>query len=144
MELKFDMIGRPAYGTAFRTYEANIPLKKFTAASIALPLFVIPKGATVVAVKATTTEKTDASGLTVDVGTYAIADGAVGAVVDADALYAAAAPATTDTNVGGIIAAASTAKGLQTTQDVVVQAVSKAVTAAGTKGILRVEVVTLP
>lgn len=142
MELTFNPIGAPAYGTAFRSYIATIPLKDLGVAGNTLPLFVIPKGSTIVAVKLVCTEDSDGVG-TVDIGTYGITDGgAVGAVVTATALYSAAAYADTD-KVGTLYAKAATAIGTQVATDVVIQASAKAVTTAAKKGALQLEVVTL-
>jgi hypothetical protein len=143
MELTFKPIGAPAYGTAFRSYIATIPLKDLGTANNTLPLFVVPKGSTIVAVKLVCTEDSNGAG-TIDIGTYNITNGAVGTAIDADALYAAAAYATT-TKVGDLLAKAATAIGTQVTADVVVQASAKTVTEGSvpTKGALQLEVVTL-
>lgn len=142
MELTFKPIGNPAYGTAFRSYIATIPLKDLGTEGKTLPLVVVPKGSTVVAVKLTCTEETNGAG-TIDIGTYGITSaGAVGSAVDADVLYAAAAYATTN-KVGDLIAKAATATGLQTATDVVIQASAKTATTAATKGAFLLEVVTL-
>ena len=143
MELTFNPIGAPAYGTAFRSYIATIPLKDLGVANNTLPLFVIPKGSTIVAVKLVCTEDSNGGG-SIDIGTYKITNGAVGAVVDADALYVGAAYAAT-TKFGDLFAKAATATNTQVTEDVVIQVSAKTVTegSAATKGALQLEVVTL-
>ena len=143
MELTFNPIGAPAYGTAFRSYIATIPLKDLRVAGNTLPLFVVPKGSTIVAVKLVCTEDSNGAG-SIDIGTYKITNGAVGTANDADALYAAAAYATT-TKVGDLFAKAATATNTQMSEDVVIQVSAKTVTEGSvpTKGALQLEVVTL-
>lgn len=140
MDLAFDYIGHPGYGVSTNIYEATIPLKDVT--TTAIPLFVIPKGSTVLAVKTYLADEADGT-VTVNIGTYNIADtGAVGTAIDADGLVAAA-EVTADTAVGTVYAKAATANNLQFTQDVVVQVVASDVTKAATKGSIRIEVATL-
>lgn len=143
MELTFKPIGAPAYGTAFRSYIATIPLKDLGTVGKTLPLFVAPKGSTIVAVKLVCSEDSNGAG-SIDIGTYKITNGAVGTAIDADALYAAAAYAT-NTTVGALLSKASTAIGTQVTEDVVIQVSAKTVTEGSvpTKGALQLEVVTL-
>lgn len=154
MELTFNPIGAPAYGTAFRSYIATIPLKDLGAEDNTLPLFVIPKGSTIVAVKLVCTEDSNGAG-SIDIGTYKITNGAVGTAVDADALYAASAYAVTTydnygkptggTYVGTLLNKAATATNTQMSEDVVIQVSAKTVTEGSvpTKGALQLEVVTL-
>jgi hypothetical protein len=142
MELTFNPIGAPAYGTAFRTYIATIPLKDLGTESKTLPLFVVPKGSTIVAVKLVCTEYSDGAG-TVTVAPYGItAAGAVGTAITDGELYKTKTYAVT-TKVGDLLAKEATAIGTQMTADVVIQAVAASVTTAATKGALQLEVVTL-
>lgn len=142
MELSFNTIGAPAYGAAFRSYIATIPLKDLGTAGKALPLFVVPKGATIVAVKLVCSEDSNGAG-SVTVAPYGITSaGAVGTAIENGELYKAKTYATT-TKFGDLLAKEATAIGTQMTADVVIQAVAATATTAATKGALQLEVVTL-
>ncbi len=142
MELTFNPIGAPAYGTAFRSYIATIPLKDLGAEGNTLPLFVVPKGSTIVAVKLVCSEDSNGAG-TVTVAPYSITTaGAVGTAVTGGELYKTKAYTAT-TKVGELLAKEATAIGTQMTADVVIQAVAATATTAATKGALQLEVVTL-
>lgn len=143
--IAFDILGTSGYASAVSAYEAEVPLADLTATTVKLPLFVIPKGATIIAAKATVLEAPDASasGLTLDVGTYKIAeDGSLGAAIDADALFAAAA--LTGVEAGDVVAPAATAHGALTTEDSAIVAVPKAVTTAAKEGKALIQVWTMP
>lgn len=142
--INFEILGTTGYTSALRTFVARVPMAELTATTVKLPLFVFPKGTMVVGCRATVTKAADtaADAVTVDVGTYKIADGAIGAAIDADALFAAAAIA--DAAEGSILAPAATAHGALVTEDAAVVAVPKAVTKAATEGELLIEVWALP
>lgn len=142
--INFEILGTTGYTSALRTFVARVPMAELTATTVKLPLFVLPKGTIVVGCRATVTQAADtaADAVTVDVGTYKIADGAVGAAIDADALYAAAAIA--DAAEGTILAAAATAHGMTVTEDAAIVAVPKAVTTAPKEGELLIEVWAVP
>lgn len=140
MELQFKPIGSVGYAGGMRGYSAEVPLKSLTSTSVSLPLFVMPKGSTVVACKGVFTEASDsAASAALDVGLYKLtSDGTIGVAVDADALFAATAVGGKDAET--IASPAATAHGLLLTEDCVVCAAPSAVTTAPKAGVLRVEV----
>ena len=120
----FKILGTTGYGSALTTFEARIPLADLAVAtSKQLPLFVLPKGTVVVATRATVTQAPDsAANATIKIGTFKIADGALGAAIDDDALYSSVALSGKQT--GDVIAAAATAHGSMVTEDAAVVATS--------------------
>lgn len=143
MDLAFNFIGHPTYGVSFRGYEADIPLSEFSSANAIMPLFVIPKGSTIVSVKAFVSQETKSGNVAIDIGTYGITStGGIGAAIDGDALFDGIT-VTSSSAAGAVLAKAATANGLQVTQDVLIQAAGT-VTVAATDGIVHVEVITLP
>lgn len=141
--INFEILGTTGYTSALRTFVARVPMAALTATTVKLPLFIFPKGTIVVGCRATVTQAADAAAaVTLDVGTYKITDGDVGAAIDADALYAASNVA--DAAEGAILAAAATAHGMTVTEDAAVVAVPKAVTTAATEGEVLIEVWAVP
>lgn len=124
--------GAPANTPGLVSYECELDLKLLTDTTVKVPLFCIQPGQKVIAAKAVYTDGvTGANGHSIDIGTYKIADGAIGAVVDADCLFAAV---TTDNAVSGTVVAPATTAYVQPTEPNVVVAAAKAVTTSAPTG----------
>lgn len=145
--VNFKILGTTGYGSALRTFEARIPLADLAAAdNTQLPLFIIPKGTVTVAVRATVNDPVQSgANATLKVGTFKIADGALGTAIDDDGLFSAVALA--GKVAGDVVAPAATAHGAMATEDAAVVATLVAASSspvAPTEGEILIEMWALP